>query len=88
MYDFYKKQQVYKIVNGEIEKTYKNGDPKIYTVETVSKDGVKLYNVPHVFFNHDGEVETVDSRKTKKKNVIDSSLWQIWQNSKIKPVGK
>ena len=87
MYEFYKKQQVYKLVNGEIEKTYKNGTPKIYTVETVNKDGVKLYNVPYVFFNHEGEVETVDSRKKTKKN-SDSSIWQVWQNSKIEPVEK
>lgn len=91
MANFYKKQKVNKIVNGVIETTHKGGQPKVYTIESVNKEGVKLYNVPYAFFNHDGEVENIDVRRcptivvnngTKTAN----SVWQTWTNSYIKPV--
>lgn len=92
MYTFYKKQKVHKYINGKIERSYTGGDPKVYTVEFVDKNGVKLYNVPYVYFNNYGEVENIDVRKcpiivvngrTKSGN---RNLWHTWNNACIKPV--
>jgi hypothetical protein len=92
MYNFKERQQVYKLVDGEIEKSYKGGSCKIYTIETVDKSGVKLYSVPYVYFNFYGKVESVDVRKCPVITVNDCSktgnknLWHTWNNACIVPV--
>lgn len=92
MYSFWRKQKVHKYINGQIEKNYTNGDPKVYTVEVVDKGGLKLYQVPYVFFNHNGEVENIDFRKcpvivvNERTKTANRNTWHTWLDANIKPV--
>jgi len=91
MYNFYKQQKVHKVIGDKIETSYKGGDPKVYTVESVTKEGVKLYGVPYAFFNHFGEVESIDVRRcpyilVNNNTKTATSSWQTWTNAYIKPV--
>jgi adenosylcobinamide amidohydrolase len=92
MYSFYKRQQVYKLINGKIEKNYRNGSPKVYTVEFVDKNGIKLYDVPYVYFNNSGYVENIDVRKcpvivvNERTKTGNRNLWHTWNNACIKPL--
>lgn len=92
MYNFEARQKVYKLINNQIELSYKGGEPKVYTVESVDKFGVKLFNVPYIIFNLNGEIEFVDVRKCPVITVNDNvktgnrNLWHTWNNACIKPV--
>lgn len=76
---FVRKQQVYKFNKrtGEVEKQWRHGEPKVYTVKDTTDYTVVLYNNPDVVISQNGEV--LGAPTLLKSNWSDCKIMEIPQ---------
>jgi hypothetical protein len=93
IYDFKPKDKVIKWYPAKetYETQHKNTtEPKVYTVQHVSNEGVTLYGVPYILFKHDGSILNLDHRKCVNIKVANrltgTKPYLLWSDAMIVPL--